>query len=291
MDYLEDLKVKGIRLNSIFLSDNYPRDYKNIKSLTEFDPILGTKDDFTNMVSTIHQRNMRIILDLPLYPFVKSLEADLNSTSTLNRRKREESSTLLNIPSRLETMGNLLKAPAQMNLKLVAPLDNQIDVNYLEDNIVTKAVRFWHLKGIDGLYLKGLEHYTNSSNFIVLLRHWKKILGDDKILMCSETAVNVLEEAPRNAILNIVNLVDVNLYENVTNGTTSIRDQVSDVFKGWLFQKAGYPWVHWTTGSVDTPRLASTLKVANASVAIAMMGMMLPGTPSIFYGDEVILFE
>lgn len=286
LDYLESLKVKTIRLNSIFPSENYPYDFKNVKSLTDIDPKLGTSTDFSDMVTDVHQRNMKLILDLPLHPYVKNLEPILGINKTFDRLKSEE--TLLNIPSRRETVESLSQAPTQVNLKYVPPTSYQMDVDYLNENIVTKAVKFWRERGVDGLYLKGLEHYTNSTNFIVLLRYWKTMLGDDRILMCSEEALKNTNEVTTNAILNIVDLVDVKL--DVANGTKSIKSQVLRVFEGLLFQKAGYPWAHWSTGSVDTSRLASTLKVANASVAIAMMGMMLPGTPSIFYGDEVFEF-
>ena len=279
LDYLENLGVKSIRLNSVFPAKEYPKRYMDVLSLTEVDPSLGTLQDFSDMATAIHKKNMTLVLDLPLYPFIKNFnEGNTNHTSN-NRLKREEKA-LPDLPSHHETREALMSAPAQAiqsNVHIVA--------NPLDDNVVSKIIRFWREHGVDGFYLKGLEYYTNESSFIAALRYWKAILGPNRILMCSEKALQNAPEDAKNAILNRMDLVDVTL--GVANGTKDIKDRVSGVLKGLLFQKAGYPWVHWSTGSLDRPRLASTLRVANASVAIAMLGMTLPGTPSIFYGDEV----
>ncbi|XP_023248133.1 neutral and basic amino acid transport protein rBAT-like [Copidosoma floridanum] len=276
LEYLEGLGVKGVRLNSIFLSTKYPQRYTELESLTEIDPALGTLDDFSKMVSAIHQRNMALVLDLPLYPFVENFDGATENRN-LTDRPNERESPALPLPSSRSEAKRALLAP-EVPTETFGP-------HPLDDNVVTRAIRFWHGRNVDGFYLKGLEHYTYEINFAAALRHWKSIVGPDKILVCSEKALATDSELARSAILSRVSLVDVTL--DVVNGTKSIKDQVIKVLKGPLFQKANYPWVHWSTGSIDTFRLASKLKVANASVAIAMMGMMLPGTPSIFYGDEI----
>lgn len=274
-------------MNSIFRSQQYPQHYTDIESLTEADPILGDITDFTDMVSAIHQRQMAIILDLPLYPFVKDFggSANLSSSEQFVRHKRDEEIAATDLPSRHETMESLLSAQVNPSIDVSSSTVRPRVPSFLEEHVVTKAIRRWSGIGVDGFYLKGLEHYTNEKNFVGALRLWKTILGPNRIIMCSENALLNAPDDVRDVILNRMDLVDVTL--NVVNGTRNIRTEVSNTLKGLLFQKAGYPWIHWSTGSVDTPRLASTLRVANASVAIAMMGMMLPGTPSIFYGDEV----
>ncbi|XP_011500070.1 PREDICTED: neutral and basic amino acid transport protein rBAT-like [Ceratosolen solmsi marchali] len=294
LDYLDNLGVKGIRLNSIFLSKQYPQQYMNIESLTEVEPTLGTLADFDDLVTAIHKRNMAVILDLPLYPFVKSLGdeiPDSNATRAPNHQKADQVATLIALPSHRKTLETLQIASVEgiTNIEGFNVTDNDSTVDFVPSNEVTKAIDFWQKRKVDGFYLKGLEYYTNNTNFVTSLRHFKSILGPNKILMCSEKALSSATGDSRNAILNRMDLVDVIL--DVANGTRNIKDQVSKIQKGLLFQKAGYPWVHWSTGSVDTPRLASTLQVANASLAVSLMGMMLPGTPSVFYGDEIGLLN
>ena len=288
LDYIESLGVRGVRLNPIFSSKQYPIDYMDVDSLIDIDPSLGSITDFDEMIAAIHKRKISLILDLPLYPFVKDFGDEpvkLNFTD----KNVERHDTLSNFPSQRDTVENMLAAREQPERVPNLRVFNNVIVNFLDDHEVTKAIKYWRDRGVDGFYLKGLEYYTNETNFGAALRYWKSLIGPNRILICSEKALNSAEGYSKSAILSRINLVDVRI--RVANGTKSIRSQVSNVLKGELFQKAGYPWIHWSTGSVDSPRLASALSVANASVAIAMLGMMLPGTPSIFYGDEVRYLE
>ena len=45
-------------------------------------------------------------------------------------------------------------------------------------------------------------------------------------------------------------------------------------------------WPNWVLGNHDTPRVASRLGPAQARVA-AMLLLTLPGTPVLYYGDEI----
>lgn len=61
LDYLQDLGITAIYFNPIFASASNHRyhthDYYTI------DPILGTEEDFDNLVKELHRRNMKIVLD------------------------------------------------------------------------------------------------------------------------------------------------------------------------------------------------------------------------------------
>lgn len=233
---------------------------------------------FDNMTSEMHIRGIKIILDLPLYPYVKNLKDQFGKHNT---SEREESITTGPLANYRETRDTLTTAPSVYHSHVEPVMAIPLD-----DHVATIAIRYWLEKGVDGFYLKGLENYVNDTNFMPALRHWKNILGTERILMCSEKALEeALDGEARNVILNRIDLIDVFL--DVSNGSKSIKSQVSQRIKGILFKKSGYPWIHWSTGSVDKPRLASSLQAPNASVAIAILGMMLPGTPNIFYGDEV----
>jgi hypothetical protein len=169
------------------------------------------------------------------------------------------------------------------------------------DNMVTAAISFWLKNGVDGIYLKDLEYLVHDPNFVSLMRGWRKTtksfnkgLGHEKILMCSMDVLNALnpedDSTKVDAVLNSMDLIDVRL-DIMKNGTRGLKIQVDKVVKGILLSKPGYPWIHWHMGSIDTKRLASQLPTANASLAALVLEMILPGTPSIFYGDEIGLEE
>ncbi|XP_033207656.1 neutral and basic amino acid transport protein rBAT-like isoform X3 [Belonocnema kinseyi] len=277
LDYLHDLGVQGVRLNSIFPAPHYPEYYFDVTNLTNLNEHLGKMQDFDHLVKEIHARNMTLILDLPLYPLIKDLNESKSNRSepVLMQSRKVLPDVIPSTPqTSLEVMGNFLTSK-----KVLAYTISD------EDDSISSVIRFWIRKGVDGFYLKGLEHYVNEESFPEKLRFWKSITGSNRILICNIKALNeAKKDEAKNAILLSADLVDVTV--RVSNGTEDIKAQINQVLDSVLFEKLEYPWVQWSVGNIDTKRVASTLSVSNASVAVTLMAMMLPGTPSIFYGDE-----
>lgn len=301
LDYLKELGVRGIRLNSIFPAVHYPEYYSNIDNMTDLDKNLGTLEDFGMLVREIHRRNMSLILDLPLYPFVKNLCDENvpmpkpNKTDKAVRERRNATDDLMlrdvvptTPPTSLQAITSLKALTLGQSLD-EEPRVQALSSNYVADvteHPVTSAIKVWLGRGVDGFYLKGLEHYIDEQYFANSLRYWKSLLGYKKILICHIDALYAAKSvAARNSILTRIDLVDVTVH--VSNGTKAIKEQVESITNGLLFEKPGYPWVHWSVGGVDSNRIASTLRVKNATMAASLLGMMLPGTPSVFYGDEI----
>lgn len=67
------------------------------------------------------------------------------------------------------------------------------------------------------------------------------------------------------------------------NKTDTIRDQVNDVF---LNRPAHFPTILWSINSVQQARLATRFGARWTLASIFLLTMM-PGTVSIFYGDEI----
>lgn len=61
LDYLLDLGVNAIYLNPIFLAASTHR--YNTTDYYKIDPLLGSKEDFDNLIKCAHARSIRIILD------------------------------------------------------------------------------------------------------------------------------------------------------------------------------------------------------------------------------------
>jgi glycosidase len=291
--YFTSLGVQVVRLNSIFHAEHYPEVYEEVKNLTEISPALGNMKDFNFAVNMLHKRNISVVLDLPLSPFIEQLHLGEKEMQAETEGSTEETNRLLlmDLVTENET-GKQLTVEASNRIK-------RMEVH--NDNMVTTAISFWLKNGVDGIYLKGLEYLVHEPNFASLVREWRKMtksfnkgLGHEKILMCSMDVLHALdpEDDSRkfDAVLNSMDLIDVRL-DIVSNGTGGLKIQVDKVIEGLLFSKPGYPWIHWHMGSIDTKRLASQLPTVNASLAVVVLEMMLPGTPSIFYGDEIGLEE
>lgn len=303
LDYLKGLGVRAVRLNSIFPAPHYPEYYWNISNMTNVNRELGTLQDFDVLVREIHQRNMSLVLDLPLYPFVKSLSDDAeedddapvaNRTAAFRDRRDVaddaaiRKTVLSSTPTTsVEAIRDVLSSvPAPLEQARQQALSSDRQSRRQREHPVSEAIRIWQERGVDGFYLKGLERYVDEDAFVSSLRYWRSLLHPSGILICHMNALHAATNAAaRNSILSRIDLIDVTL--RLTNGTRDIKAQIEGVTKGALFDKPGYPWIHWSVDGVDTSRVASTVSVKNASVAASLLGMMLPGTPSIFYGDEV----
>ncbi|XP_011309822.1 neutral and basic amino acid transport protein rBAT isoform X2 [Fopius arisanus] len=306
MDYLKNLGVKAIRLNSIFSSSGYPEHYPSITSLTRIDHNLGSVEDFQELVDTLHRNGMSLILDFPLHPFVDELRGGLmkrtepksQGAEMKEGRRRRHIDIKHAIPqSPIHNTTDQIQTPLTLSLRENMTRDepkseryvasNSVDPNQAEHE-VTKALKYWLRKRVDGFYLKGLEHYVNDIHFVHLLEDWRDILGYQKILICNwKTLESAKSEVVRKSIVDSMNLLDVTL--KLSNGTRDIKRQVELITKSELLREPSldHPWIHWSIGSIETDRITSSLSVKNATAAAMLLGMMLPGTPSIFYGDEL----
>uniref|UniRef100_U5EPQ3 Putative alpha amylase catalytic domain found in solute carrier family 3 member 1 protein n=1 Tax=Corethrella appendiculata TaxID=1370023 RepID=U5EPQ3_9DIPT len=273
-DYLKNLNVGAVRLNSIFPSQHYPDHYQNVTSLTEIDDILGKLDDLKRLSATLHERNISLLLDLPIYPFVKHL-----SPSSLRSQHYNESG------------GNYDGDNANDEVPIISEflrLSRSIPEENFNTNPITNAIRFWISRAsIDGFYIKGLEHFYDDPYLVENIKDWKYLLGSDRILIVSKKLIDQVNDEIAEILLQYVDLVDV--YLDVTNGTQYIAEQVKEIMGNHLY-KVDQPWIHWSLGGISERRISSKLS-PNATLATTLMELMLPGTPNIFYGDEISLEE
>lgn len=259
-DYILALGAKAVRLNSIFSANEYPENYQNVTSLTEIAKPLGTLKEFGILHKSLRARNISLILDLPLYPFIKKLSPSRISGNSGNNDTENK--------------------PIAEFLKL--------NVDHKDDPI-SQAIVFWQHHGVEGFYLKDLEYYVNDTNFVSSLRRWKQLLGQDGVLIVSNAAFKAIPNKIINIFLNNVDLIDIQL--SMEGGVDYVSKEIDNVLNSTLFSKAGMPWVHWSLGDVNSVRLANRLHFGNATLGATMLQLMLPGTPSIFYGDEIGLHQ
>jgi glycosidase len=83
-------------------------------------------------------------------------------------------------------------------------------------------------------------------------------------------------------IFSFFDLIDFQLSYQI-NKTETIRDQVNAIF---LNAPKSFPWIHWNIGDVRTSRVASLIGDEYSLTSIFLL-IMLPGTISVFYGDEI----
>lgn len=244
LDYIQDLGASAIRLNSVFDSYNYPDQYYKVSSLMSIARNLGTIDDFKDLVTEVHKRNMSLVLDIPVSSMVGS-EQSLNFSQALS----------------------------YVNNSVVGTTD-----------ITTAAIAYWsRARHVDGFYLKNLEQFVNDTNFGRSLQLWKQMIGDNKILIASEETLDNSKGSALNIVLSRIDLIDIHL--DLNQGISGLKNRIDKVITGILWTKPHYPWVHWNIGNVYSERIST--KYVNNTLALTALQYALPGTVSIFYGDEI----
>lgn len=251
--YLHSLGIGVVRLNSIFPSKHYPDHFQNVTTLLDIDEVLGGKKDLKIVIDSLHDKNMSLVLDLPIYPLIRELSEPRNSM--------------------FNSSGN-----HTLNLQISEEDD---------DDMVMKAIKLWIGLGVDGFYIKGLENYYDDPYLIENVELWKKTVGTNRILMVSKILFDRVEPKIANELIRLIDLVDV--YVDISQGSQKVAQEMKNIIGGILEPGDG-PYIQWSLSGVSERR-TSDIMSPNATLAATLMQLMLPGSPSIFYGDEIALQE
>lgn len=258
LDYIKNLGVASIRLNSVFPSDHYPDNFQNVSTLLELDQLLGGNKELGFLVESVHERNMTLVLDLPIFPLLSQLgEAEGRWNVSTDDYVGEDA---------------VLASRSKRNA----------------DNVVTHAMKLWLSLGVDGFYVKGLENFKTDPNLVTNLEDWQQLLGKDRVLIVSDKLLSGLSEDIKADILQSVDLVDV--FIDFRLGSKHVSNQINETIFGDLSPGSEFAQAHWSLGGVSERRLTSQV-TPESMLAATMMSLLLPGTTNIFYGDEIGLHE
>ncbi len=165
LDYLEDLGVETIWFSPFFKSPQRDHGY-DISDFRSIDPIYGTMRDFNELLNEIHNKNMKIILDLVLnhtsdeHPWFKE------SASNKDNPKRDwyiwangKKPNGKKPPNNWKAMSGGLAWKYHKNTDqwyYFKFLPFQPDLNYRNFEVkeeMFNTIRFWLDKGVDGFRL------------------------------------------------------------------------------------------------------------------------------------------
>uniref|UniRef100_W8AVH0 Alpha-amylase 3 n=1 Tax=Ceratitis capitata TaxID=7213 RepID=W8AVH0_CERCA len=270
-DYLASLGVSAVRLNSIFPSPHYPDDFTNPTSLFEVAPVLGSAQDVQQLAETLRQRNISLLLDLPIGAFMKRLDDATTTAPIIVTQTMENDSETIESTASITTT---TKSPPKV-------------ASTSAGNVVSAVIFKWLQLGVAGFYLKGLENFVDDDRLLANLNEWKQLLGNDRVLIANEALIRELNPTLSPLVLRHIDLIDVHL--DVLNGTRRLEKHINTMLSGALTPAEQGPWLHWSIGGVDQQRFTRYGQSKNITLAATIMQLMLPGTPNIFYGDEIAL--
>lgn len=139
-DYLKKLGISALRLNNIFLPRHEGQKFDRVSTLLDLDEALGTPEDFIYLADMLHARNISLILDLPVYPYLKKLKV-VHKSKTPNSNTKDKNDSF--IGSDIKETSNIIDD---------------------DDDQIARAISLWSDRGADGFYLlvnKNLNSLTN----------------------------------------------------------------------------------------------------------------------------------
>lgn len=248
--YLHSLGVGVVRLNSIFPSKS--------KHYPDYFQNVSTLAEIDEVLG--NKKDLKFVAD-SLHARNMSLVLDLPIYPLIRE---------LNEPQDIENNQTMA----------VLSSDNYSD----NDEVILKALQLWIGLGVDGFYIKGLENYYDDPYLLENVKLWKKTIGANRILIVSKTLFDRVETETANELIRLVDLVDV--YINFSQGSHKVAAEINSTIHGILAPGDG-PFIHWSLSGVSQRRTNELSP--NTTLAATLMELMLPGSPSIFYGDEVAL--
>lgn len=282
LDYLQDLGVNAIYLNPIFLSPSTHR--YNTVDYYRIDPKLGTVEEFRKLVKAVHQRGMRIILDgvfnhcgRGFFAFNDLLENGKDSPY-LNWFHVHR------FPLNAYSRGKAVNYEAWWGFKSL-PKFNTSNPNVRQ--YILDVARYWIEEGIDGWRLD-VPNEIDDDQFWAEFREVVKSANPNAYLVgeiwdvwprwVNDTHFDGVMHYPlRAAILDV-------LRGGITAADfTSRLQQIEQAYgRDALFG------MYLLLGSHDTERVKTLLNGNLEKLKLAYLLLFaFPGTPSIYYGDEI----
>ncbi|XP_069120290.1 alpha-glucosidase-like isoform X2 [Argopecten irradians] len=205
-------------------------------------------------------------------------------------------------------------------------LPSQPDLNLRSSQVQEKLediLRFWLSKGVDGFYIRNsgymFEDYdlrdekksgdTNSTDTTEysyydhimtyglpevydMLSRWRTLVEEysnttERILMADvrgglDKVMPYYGHYDRDGVHIALN--EVFLPEHDICGAPCVRKYITD----WLSQLPDHQWANWVIGADDSDRLGSRFNESYIR-AFLMTVLLVPGTPIIYYGDEILM--
>jgi len=322
--YLEWLGVDAIWISPIYPSPMADFGY-DIANYTDIDPIFGTLADFDALVSAMHARNLKLILD-----FVPNHTSDQHPWFQESRGSRENPRRDWYIwrdpapgggpPTNWRSVfgGSAWELdPPTGQYYYHAFLKQQPDLNWRNPavrEVMFDVLRFWLDRGVDGFRVDVIWHLMKDSAFRdnpadPTFQHGQPTFHE--LLATYTTDLPEVHEI----IAEMRRVIDA--YENrVLIGEIYLPVERLIVYYGasgegvhlpFNFQLIELPWQasviteaiaryeallptygwpNWVLGNHDKPRIASRVGVDQARNA-AMLLLTLRGTPTLYYGDEI----
>lgn len=172
LDYIQSLGVDAIWLTPIYCSPMYDMGY-DVTDACAVDPFFGSMDDVQRLIALVHQRGMKLVMDMVLnhtsdrHPwFVESRASRDNPKADwyVWADPGEDGGPPNNWPSVLTGKSGWKFEPARGQYYFYNFLECQPDLNWYSEQVqaaMLQVARFWLDHGIDGMRLDAVNFYCH----------------------------------------------------------------------------------------------------------------------------------
>ncbi len=326
LDYLEWLGVDAIWISPIYQSPMADFGY-DISDYCSIHPLFGTLDDFDRLLTEVHKRGMKLILDLVPNHTSNQHPWFLESRSSRDNSKRDwyiwrdagPNGTLPN--NWLSVFGG----PAWEwddttgQFYYHAFLKEQPDLNWRNPELqeaMFDTMRWWLDKGVDGFrvdvmwhMIKDKEFRDNPVNPDYQPHHatYERLIpihstDQPEVHDIVRSMRAIMDEYDDRVMIGEIYLPVQRLvmyYGKDNRGTHLpfnfqlltipwVAGRIYSVIEEYESALPSGGWPNWVLANHDQPRIISRIGPYQAKIA-AMLLLTLRGTPTIYYGEEIAM--
>jgi alpha-glucosidase len=324
LDYLKWLGVKTIWISPVFPSPMVDFGY-DISDYEEIDPIFGTLQDFDMLIKAIHERDLKLILDLVPNHTSDQHPWFLESRSSRNNPKRDwyiwkdpgEDGRFPN--NWLSSFGgSAWEWDEKTGQYYYHAFDKaQPDLNWRNGEVqraMLDIMRYWLDKGVDGFRVDVMWHLIKDESFRdnppnpeyeSHMSTFHKLLP---LYSTDQPEVHDIVRKMREVLDTyddrmMIGEIYLPVHKLVAYYGTDLKGaqlpfnfqlitlpwSSLEISAALIAYEAALPhqgWPNWVLGNHDKPRVASRVGSEQAFVA-AMLLLTLRGTITLYYGDEI----
>lgn len=324
LDYIKSLGVHAIWLSPIFSSPMADFGY-DISDYKGIHPLFGTMENFDALLSEIHKRGMKIILDLVPNHTSDQHPWFVESRSSRDNPKRnwylwEDSPSEGEYPNNwLSVFGGSAWEWDEKTSQYYYHgfLKEQPDLNWRNPEVqeaMFDVMRFWLDKGVDGFRVDVIWHMIKDDQlrdnpinpdyqpFMPTYDQLLPVYSTDQpeVHDIIRKMRKILDSYNERMMIGEIYLPVHKLmsYYGVDNQGAHLPFNFQLLSLPWDAQKIAAAideyegalpqdgWPNWIIGNHDNPRITSRVGSHQARVA-AMLLLTLRGTPTLYYGDEI----
>ena len=326
---LDHLKWMGV--GAVWISPIYPSPMADfgydISDYTDIHPIFGTLDDFDTLVSEVHKRGLKLILDLVPNHTSDQHPWFIESRSSRDNPKRDwfiwkDAKPNGEYPNNWLSVfgGNAWEWDEKTEqFYYHAFLKEQPDLNWRNPQVqeaMFDVMRFWLDRGVDGFRVDVMWHMVKDDQFrdnppnpdyqqhMSTYEQLMPVYSTDqpevhKIIRKMRKLLDSYEE--RMMIGEIyLPISKLMRYYGTDNKGANLPFNFQLLTRQWDAPQIAAAideyegalpekgWPNWVLGNHDHPRIVSRIGKEQAMVAAVLL-LTLRGTPTIYYGEEIAM--